>query len=488
MKKNALERIIHTTLKQMIKEQAEASPSAIETDNAPSSAVDSPFTPAEERFLGKFDAFGSTHLGIIYSPSITGIREFVARSGKDLNVTPGILLSLLRKKAIKLVPYTGFGRNDDYTIELKLSLDDVKGLGDADKAAAEKGSSASGAPMGGTEMPTPAPGAPAPENAGYKPKSNNILKETLLTEGVIAPYEIKIASNFWMNVSNAIDSWNWKEDTILAAFKTIKNRKQAIITDAVGVLFFKTITSSDNRLIKISKYLTNVLPAVPVINGEKVYTILRLCANDPFVVNVINDYGRLTTRPNIFINHLNNAGIGRFTDTNRFYATYTNNDILAVYDQLIKQVTSEMGGTNVTPPETLAAAAKPYKAKIENNRANYANKSMPLVKLESIKNIDGKQVIYKGMWVHPYKPEGQRYADEGQPYAWYQEVSNPKNTYQIYKAKNGRDGIDSNTYDGSGNTYRSFVFGTTKKGELQIRTNINNSPSAWPIEIPKSKL
>lgn len=479
MKKNALERIIHTTLKQMIKEQAEASPSAIETDNAPSSAVDSPFTPAEERFLGKFDAFGSTHLGIIYSPSITGIREFVARSGKDLNVTPGILLSLLRKKVIKLVPYTGFGRNDDYTIELQLSLDDVKGLGDADKATAEKGSSAAGAPMGGTEMSAAAPEPPAPENAGYMPKSNNILKETLLTEGVIAPYEIKLASNFWMNVSNAMDSWDWKEDTILAAFKTIKNRKQAIITDAVGTLFYKTITSSENRLIKVSKYLTNVLPAVPETKGEKLYTILRLCNNTNFKAWVIEDYGRLTDTSNIFTKHLNNAGIGRYNSGYGFYATYTNNDILAVYNQLIKQVTSEIAGPGVTPPETLAAAAKPYKAKIENNRANYANKSMPIIKLESIKNIDGKKVIYKGMWVHPYTS-----ALEGMVYAWYQEASNPKNIYRIYKSKTGPDQIDNDKFISH---YVPITFGTNKKGDLQIRTNPNGETSR-PVRIPKSNL
>ena len=159
MKKNALEYIIRASLKEILREQADQTASAIETDNAPSSAKDSPFTPAEERFLGKFDAYGSTHLGIVYSPSITGIREFVARSGKDLNVTPGILLSLLRKKIIKLVPYTGFGRNDDYTIELQLSLDDVKGLGAADKATAEKGSSASAG--GGMDMGA-APAAPEP--------------------------------------------------------------------------------------------------------------------------------------------------------------------------------------------------------------------------------------------------------------------------------------------------------------------------------------
>jgi hypothetical protein len=93
----------------------------------------------------------------LYSISDIGVREFIARSGKDFNLTPGILLKLLRDKIIKIVPYTGWGRNDDYTIELQLSLDDVKGLGAKDKEKVEGGSEASGAPAPGGETPPPAP-------------------------------------------------------------------------------------------------------------------------------------------------------------------------------------------------------------------------------------------------------------------------------------------------------------------------------------------
>ena len=140
----------------MISEQAPpAGGAALETDNAESDAEESPFTPAEKRFLGKFDAYGTKHMGIIYSLSDIGVREFITRSGKDFNLTPGILLQLLRDKIIKIVPYTGWGRNDDSTIELQLSLDDVKGFGADDKAKAEKGSDASGAPAGGGAPPPP---------------------------------------------------------------------------------------------------------------------------------------------------------------------------------------------------------------------------------------------------------------------------------------------------------------------------------------------
>jgi hypothetical protein len=157
----------------------EAGGGKLETDNAPSSDPSSPFTPAEQKFLGKFDAYGAKQLGIIYSISDEGIREFMNRSGKELNCTTGILLSLLRDGIIKIVPYTGYGRNVDYTIELQLSLDDVKGMGAADKEKAEAGSSASGAPAGGdmgAGAPPPPPPGPTPSEwiMGY----GDLLTET----------------------------------------------------------------------------------------------------------------------------------------------------------------------------------------------------------------------------------------------------------------------------------------------------------------------
>jgi len=157
--------IIESTLTSMLTEAP-----AQETNNAPSDSADSLFTPAEERFLGKFDAYGTQHLGIIYSVSDVGIREFIGRSGKDLNITPEILLNLLRKKVIRIVPYSGWGRNDDYTIELLLSLDDVKGLGAEDKEKVETGGGA--APSPSEPMP------PAPEVA-WVVKYGDILSESV---------------------------------------------------------------------------------------------------------------------------------------------------------------------------------------------------------------------------------------------------------------------------------------------------------------------
>lgn len=155
-----LEYIINKIIKStLITEQAAPAPVSKEFNNAPSAKGNIPFTPAEKKFLGKFDAFGTTHLGMIYSTSDIGIAEFIARSGISLNVTPGILLNLLRQKAIKIVPYGGFGSNDNYTIELQLSLDSIKGWGQEDQDSAEK-KNVSGAASADTSTPPAAPEPP----------------------------------------------------------------------------------------------------------------------------------------------------------------------------------------------------------------------------------------------------------------------------------------------------------------------------------------
>ena len=138
-----LEYIVRDVLAEVLSEQAEQQKQAA-----------SVFDPAQQRFLGSFAAAGAQHLGIIYSVSEIGIREFVARSGAQYGCTPAVLLSLLRGKYIKIVPYTGYGRNTDYTIELQLPLDTVQpfaalvGKKDGEGDAAAGGSDTS-SPSGG---------------------------------------------------------------------------------------------------------------------------------------------------------------------------------------------------------------------------------------------------------------------------------------------------------------------------------------------------
>ena len=110
-----LTNIIQTTLKQMLNEQEETQEEVVDA-----------FTVPQQKFLASFAKAGSQHLGIIYSISEVGIREFIERSGSQFDCTPAVLLSLLRDKHIRIVPYTGYGRNTDYTIELRMPLDAVE--------------------------------------------------------------------------------------------------------------------------------------------------------------------------------------------------------------------------------------------------------------------------------------------------------------------------------------------------------------------------
>ena len=142
-----LTNIIYTTLNQMLNEQQEAE----ETTD-----VDV-FTEPQQKFLSSFAKAGSQHIGVIYSVSDIGIREFVARSGKQYNCTPAVLLSLIRGKYIKIVPYTGFGRDSDYTLELRLPMDAVEKYKDkfTDKKAGADASAIDmegGAPLSGPEL------------------------------------------------------------------------------------------------------------------------------------------------------------------------------------------------------------------------------------------------------------------------------------------------------------------------------------------------
>ena len=76
-----MEQVLTPILQKLIIEQDDAMAAApapagpagpgpdVETNNAPVDSKNSPFTPAEKKFLGKFDAYGNKQLGVIYSIS-----------------------------------------------------------------------------------------------------------------------------------------------------------------------------------------------------------------------------------------------------------------------------------------------------------------------------------------------------------------------------------------------------------------------------------
>ena len=179
------------TLKKMLAEQTEA-PAAkaqVTTDNADSDAIGL-FTPAEERFLGKFDAYGAPTMGVIYSLSDSGIREFMQRSGKDLNLSAGILMKLIKQGIIKIVPYGGTGRDSQYTLQLMLSLDDVKGLGDEDEEKAKNDTASGGAAAAMTAGPEVAWVVKYGDVLSEAAKLAVSLAKTSLTEGKKSDVEI----------------------------------------------------------------------------------------------------------------------------------------------------------------------------------------------------------------------------------------------------------------------------------------------------------
>ena len=138
----------------------------------------SPFSPQEQAFLGKFAENGSEYLGIIYSLTDAGLEEFIVRAGNTLNLTRPVLNNLINNKIVSIVPYGGYGRNEDYTIKLNIKLDDVmsyKGLGgDTSDASADAGS----------DMPTDAGDAPIEDIPADGPNEWVANYGDILTESV----------------------------------------------------------------------------------------------------------------------------------------------------------------------------------------------------------------------------------------------------------------------------------------------------------------
>lgn len=109
-------------LEQLIKE--ELNRALLEQEQESSNA--DLFSPEEQAFLGKFAEYNTQYLGIIYSKNAIGLQEFLGRSGQTYNLTLPVLQKLAKDKIISIVPYGGYGRNEDYTIRLNIGLENVK--------------------------------------------------------------------------------------------------------------------------------------------------------------------------------------------------------------------------------------------------------------------------------------------------------------------------------------------------------------------------
>jgi len=118
--------IIKEELASIIKEQAKM-------PEAPAQAQPDPvFSDTESKFLSTFGKLGTEYLGLMYSNSDVGVEEFIGRSGTELNLTMEVLYSLIKKGIVEVIPYGGYGRDQNFTIHLKIGVDNVKGLPGAD--------------------------------------------------------------------------------------------------------------------------------------------------------------------------------------------------------------------------------------------------------------------------------------------------------------------------------------------------------------------
>jgi hypothetical protein len=147
----------------------------------------SPFSESEKAFLGKFAQKQSTYLGIIYSKTDVGIEEFLTRSGANLNLTKEILDKLSNDGIIEIVPYGGYGRNEDYTLHLTLNLKDVEEYKQNAEQSETGGSTATTdvtEPMGADvpeESPAPEPEEPIEAPNEWTAKYGDILIESART-------------------------------------------------------------------------------------------------------------------------------------------------------------------------------------------------------------------------------------------------------------------------------------------------------------------
>ena len=157
------------------------------------------FTPEDEKFLGSFAKFGSKNLGIIYSPTVAGIHEFIGRSGVDFNLTPNVLLNCLKNKYVSIVPYGGIGRNEDYTLQLNLDIEDVKNFVSADEESPE--SSEAGGEFPAEPPPGEVPAGPPEETVI---KYGDLLNESAEISKIIVEAKKKSKSKVHSNKSRVL--------------------------------------------------------------------------------------------------------------------------------------------------------------------------------------------------------------------------------------------------------------------------------------------
>ena len=459
--KNQLDYIISKTIAKLLSEAP-----ARETNNANSDAVDSPFTPAEEMFLGKFDARGTNHLGIMYSITDIGKAEFISRSGGDLNLTPEILDNLIHNGIIKIVPYGGFGHNDNYTLELQLSLDDIKGLGDEERKEIESGGSTDGAsPMPSEPTPTPEPLAPEPT----PPNESFTRNKPLITEQIFKPdVQIKFLQygfDFWDTVYNAMDQFDWDEDVLKTTIASIPTKNHAVYIDVAGLILLH-LANTKFTSISFVKYLQKNFPNMfsITVSGdlkkrfhkladlfdynkvESWYTNDALDWSENIVNGRIPEFDKLRTRG---IGVVKYQMYGDSLQPKALYTSYTPADVLNVYNQIRKPY----GSANATTSDMLSNDEKIARAKAVWNTIVKNNLSPDWPKDKKVPDMRDLTVFSKGKvtaWVN----------SKGTPYVQVTNVNGEPKIMQFYS--------NGTVHDKTQKTWKKFKFNLNDTGATRI--------------------
>lgn len=459
--KNQLDYIISKTIAKLLSEAP-----ARETNNANSDAVDSPFTPAEEMFLGKFDARGTNHLGIMYSITDIGKAEFISRSGGDLNLTPEILDNLIQSGILKIVPYGGFGHNDNHTLELQLSLDDIKGLGDAERAEIESGSG-SGAGIEMPDEPTPTTPPPPPEPA--LPNESFTRNKPLITEQIFKPdVQIKFLQygfDFWDKVYNAMDQFDWDEDVLKTAIASIPTKNHAVYIDVAGLILLH-LADTKFTSIPFVNYLQKNFPNMfsITVSGDLKKRFHKLAdlfdynkveswyTNDALDWSEKIDNGRIPEFDKLRTNGIGVVKYQMYGDSlqpKALYTSYTPADVLNVYNQIRKPY----GSANATTSDMLSNDEKIARAKAVWNTVVKNNLSPEWPKEKKVPDMRDLTVFNKGKvtaWVN----------SKGTPYVQVTNVNGEPRIMQFYS--------NGTVYDKTFKTWNKFKFDLNDTGAAII--------------------
>jgi hypothetical protein len=180
-------------------------------------------------------------------------------------------------------------------------------------------------------------------------KNQKRLQESMdLTEAVtISNSEIANAVEFWNEMDDALNHFNFDETAILNSFKTrVKSKTAAIYIDAIGIILKQATDPNDefaDKFLNAKVKGWSVLEVPIILKGYPVFTLKRLIEAQSMKLYVWGEReGILSNGPLLYLTAdktLKSAGVGRITglswDIIKFYPSYTMNDVYTILNALL---------------------------------------------------------------------------------------------------------------------------------------------------------